>query len=114
MSDRNIQGTGNGIRVNAGDIFPGIGVFAAGTVIGHIKAKQISGIFRHHIPAPDFGVRDVIRHSCRRREIDGRGDIIFRFGIKVAGFKFQSIIGQHQVIKTQPKTVLLSFVSFRT
>ncbi|MNZ86434.1 hypothetical protein D3C78_1052540 [compost metagenome] len=50
----------------------------------------------------------------RGSKINGRRDVVFSFGIEVAGFEFQLIVGQHQVVKAQTKTVLLCFVGFRT
>ncbi len=114
MRHRNIQLTGHGVRVNARNVLARISVFTARAVIGHVEVEQVGRVFRHHVPAPDFGVRDVIGHGGRCRKIDGGGDVVFGFGIKVAGFELQRIVGEHQIVKAQTKTVLLGFVGFRT
>ncbi|MNS56303.1 hypothetical protein D3C72_891590 [compost metagenome] len=113
LRHRYVQFAGDGIRVNAGDVFARIGVFPARAVVGHIQAEQISRVFRHHVPAPDFGVGYVIGHGGGGRKVDGGGDVIFCLGVEVAGFELQFIVGKHQVVKAQAKTVLLRFVGFR-
>ena len=113
MRNRYVQFAGDGIRVNAGNVFAGVCIFAARTVIGHVEAEQIGGIFRHHVPTPDFGVGYVIGHGCRGGKVDAGGDVIFRFGVEIAGFKFERIARHQQIVKAQAKSVFPGFVGFR-
>ncbi len=113
MRHRDIQLAGDGVRVNAGDIFARVGIFSARAVVGDVEVEQAGCVGCHHVPAPDFGVRYVIGHGSRRRKIHGGGDVIFRVGVEIAGFELQRVVGEQQIVKTQPKTELLGFVSFR-
>ena len=114
MRHRDIQLAGDGVRVDAGDVFARVGIFPARAVVGHVQVEQAGRVGCHHVPAPDFGIWYVIGHGGGRRKIDGSGDVIFRFGVEVAGFELQRVVGEQQIVKTQPKTELLGFVSFRT
>ena len=88
MRNRHIQFAGDGVGVNAGNVFTCVSIFAACAVIGHVETEQVGGIFRHHVPAPDFGIGNVIGHGCRSGEVNTGGDVIFCFGVEIAGFKF--------------------------
>ncbi|MNS52503.1 hypothetical protein D3C72_852200 [compost metagenome] len=114
LCHRDVQFAGHGVRVDAGDVLAGVGIFATRAVVGHIQAEQVSGVFRHHVPAPNFGIRYVIGHGRRGGKVDGGGNVIFRFGVEVAGFELQLVVGKHQIVKAQTKAVLLRFVGFRT
>ena len=94
MRHRDIQLAGDGVRVDAGDIFTRVGIFPARAVVGHVEVEQAGGVGCHHVPAPDFGIWYVIGHGSGRRKIDGGRDVIFCFGVEVAGFELQRVVGE--------------------
>ena len=87
LRHRNVQLAGDGIRVDAGDVLARIGVFPARAVIGQVEVEEVGRVFCHHVPAPDFGVRNVIRHGGRGGKIDGGGDIVDAPRDKCAHFR---------------------------